>query len=104
MISKNNKLWTLIGMLQVLLLLLVACNPAPTSTSTATTNVEHKEPVLSDTLIRDCKAGDFASENVGLPIGEKAINFRLKDLKGTEISLSQLLADKPVLLIFGSFT
>jgi cytochrome oxidase Cu insertion factor (SCO1/SenC/PrrC family) len=103
--GKNNKLWVLIGMLQVLLLLLVACSPAATSSSQpASTNVKSKKLVLSDNLIRNCKAEDYASDKIGLPVGEKAINFTLKDLKGNDVTLSKLLVEKPVLLIFGSFT
>ena len=98
--SNNKKLWILAGALPTLLLLLAGCNPGLASNPDS----GQKELVLSDTLIRNCKEGDFANENVGLPVGEKAINFSLKDLKGNETSLAQLLAEKPVLMIFGSFT
>jgi len=60
--------------------------------------------VLQDILTRDCKAEDYASDKVGLPVGEKAVNFTLKNLKGNDVRLSQLLAEKPVVLIFGSFS
>jgi cytochrome oxidase Cu insertion factor (SCO1/SenC/PrrC family) len=107
--GKKNKLWMLIGMLQVLLLLLVACGPAATSSSQnsqpASTNVKSKEPVLSDTLSRGCGSpGVFASDKTGLAVGAKAINFTLKDTNGTEVRLSHLLAEKPVIMIFGSFS
>ena len=104
--GKNNKLRVLIGMLQVLLLLLVACSPAATSSSQpAGTNLKSKELVLSDTLSRGCGSpGVFASDKTGLAVGTKAINFTLKDTDGTEVRLSHLLAEKPVIMIFGSFS
>ena len=113
--GRNNRLWLLICVLQVLLLLLVACNQAPAATPTPTVSPpsstptpeatpEPGEPVLSDVLIGNCTADGFASDKIGLPVGEKAINFTLKDVQGTEVRLSRLLAEKPVVLIFGSFT
>jgi cytochrome oxidase Cu insertion factor (SCO1/SenC/PrrC family) len=102
MSGRNSRLWIVIGMLPMLILSLVACHP--TSTSGSNPGTEHNEPVLSGTLIGDCKAGQSPTENVGLPIGGKAINFTLKDVNGTEVRLSRLLAEKPVLMIFGSFT
>lgn len=47
-------------------------------------------------------SGDF--DNVGLEIGELAINFTLMDIYGREFRLSRLLAEKPVVMVFGSFT
>lgn len=41
---------------------------------------------------------------VGLRKGNPAIDFTLKDTKGQSYTLSSLLATKPVLLVFGSFT
>ena len=65
------------------------------------------EPILSDALITGCKparrpSGGFAT--VGLRVGEKAVDFKLKDVHGNEFVLSRLLAEKPVVMIFGSFT
>lgn len=65
------------------------------------------EPVLSDALIRGCNTtrwpgGGF--ETVGLKEGEQAVNFKLKDIHGNEFVLSWLLAEKPVMMVFGSFT
>lgn len=104
--GKNNKLWVLASILQVLLLLLVACTPAVTSSSQpASTNVKSQKLVLSDTLSRGCGSpGVFASDKTGLAVGTKAINFTLKDTDGTEVRLSHLLAEKPVIMIFGSFS
>ena len=36
--------------------------------------------------------------------GELAIDFTVKDTQGREFTLSKLLADKPVVMTFGSFT
>jgi len=41
---------------------------------------------------------------IGLEQGGKAVNFELKDIHGNTFVLSQLLASKPVVMIFGSFT
>ncbi len=64
------------------------------------------QPVLSNVLIRDCQrtapSGGF--ENVGLAVGETAIDFTLKDVDGNTVSLASLLGEKPVVMIFGSFT
>ena len=41
---------------------------------------------------------------LGLSVGDTAIDFRLRDLNGSEISFFELLADKPVMLEFGAYT
>ena len=41
---------------------------------------------------------------IGLEQGGKAVDFTLKDIHGNTFVLSQLLASKPVVMIFGSFT
>ena len=67
---------------------------------------ETRKPELSDSLIRGCQgrrsAGGF--DKAGLPEGETAVDFTLKDTVGTTVSLSELLREKPVVMIFGSFT
>lgn len=45
-----------------------------------------------------------AMETIGLKEGGKAVNFTLKDITGNEYVLSRLLAEKPVVMLFGSFT
>ena len=80
-----------------------------------TTSIEGREressdnisgPVLSNDLIRDIKrvrrSGDF--DNVGLTIGDTAVDFTLKDVDGNTVSLRGLLSEKPVVMVFGSFT
>ncbi len=86
----------------------LSSSPSLTPTPTTTSNVEPEEPVLSDSLKRDCQLtqspvrGD--PESAGLRVGEKAFNFTLRDIYGTEFRLSRLLAEKPVVMVFGSFT
>jgi hypothetical protein len=64
------------------------------------------EPPLSDNLKRNGRItqGDGGFDNTGLAIGETAVNFTLKDIHGADFRLSHLLAEKPVVLVFGSFT
>ena len=40
----------------------------------------------------------------GLEVGTTAIDFTLEDTFGNEVTLSKLLAEKPIVLILGSFT
>ncbi|MBW2651541.1 MAG: hypothetical protein JRC57_00435 [Deltaproteobacteria bacterium] len=47
---------------------------------------------------------NHASLTVALKKGDPAIDFTLKDTDGRSYTLSSLLATKPVLLVFGSFT
>jgi len=67
---------------------------------------ENVGPVLSNDLIRDVnrtrRSGDF--DNVGLAVGETAVDFTLKDVDGNTVSLRGLLSEKPVVMVFGSFT
>ena len=78
----------------------------PEPASNNNTDNELMEPVLLDTLKRNCQinrgSGNF--DQTGLAVGETAVNFTLKDINGSEFRLSRLLAEKPVLMIFGSFT
>ena len=63
-------------------------------------------PVLLEGLIRDCppteNRGNFS--DVGLSTGQLAVNFTLKDTQSKEFRLSSLLAQRPVVMVFGSFT
>jgi hypothetical protein len=64
--------------------------------------------MLSGILKRNCQDTQLPlSDNydeAGLQVGEKAIDFRLTDIHSTEFLLSQLLVEKPVVMVFGSFT
>ena len=107
---KNKRRWLLSGILAGLLMIPVACieatapTPMPTLTPSTLTPTPSPERELLDVLVTNCTAEGFASDKIGLPVGSKAVNFTLKDVKDNEMSLSRLLDEKPVLLIFGSFT
>ena len=82
---------------------LVACarpEPAPTAASAPT---EVDGPKLSTELIRGCQRSRSPGQGGPAP-GELAIDFALKDVGGKEYTLSRLLMEKPVVMIFGSFT
>jgi len=59
-------------------------------------------PLLSTDLVRGCKGRDQSTKHP--QEGDKAIEFALKDVEGNLYILSELLREKPVVLIFGSFT
>ena len=79
-----------------------------TPTPTPAPGMEHEKPALSNTLKRDCQPsrpdGRNQFDNAGLEVGERAVDFTLKTTDGTELTLSELLAEKPVMMVFGSFT
>ncbi len=66
------------------------------------------EPVLSTELRRNgemmTSGGKRGFDESGLGIGETAVNFTLRDIDSREFRLSRLLAEKPVVMVFGSFT
>jgi hypothetical protein len=66
------------------------------------------EPVLSTELRRNdemmTSGGKRGFDKSGLGIGETAVNFSLRDIDGRECRLSSILAEKPVVMVFGSFT
>ncbi len=71
-------------------------------------NTASDEPVLSTELRRNgemmTSGGKDGFGEAGLRIGETAVNFTLRGIGGREFRLSRLLAEKPVLMVFGSFT
>ena len=75
--------------------------PVPSSSPTATPT---EEPVLSASLKRGCTTAEGGFDNAGLSVGEVAVNFTLKDIHGEDYRLSRLLGEKPVLMVFASFT
>ena len=88
--------------------LLAACSAAvePTALAPAATPDGADVPVLSDALKHNCSQsgsrGGFAS--AGLDVGATAVDFTLRDVYGDEYTLSRMLAEKPVVMVFGSFT
>lgn len=75
-------------------------SPSPDTSPAPAPDVLPAMPVLSDDLKRDCL--EFSAGS--LQVGELAIDFTLKDIHGTELTLSQLVAEKPVVMVFGSYT
>jgi hypothetical protein len=62
-------------------------------------------PVLSSNLKRGCEPAFSTSFNgVGIAEGTMAVDFSLIDTKGSKVSLSGLLSEKPVVMVLGSFT
>ena len=59
-------------------------------------------PSLSTDLVRGCERRGPGAQ--GPQQGETAIEFTLMDVDGQPYILSELLKEKPVVLVFGSFT
>ena len=57
---------------------------------------------LSTDLVRGCDRRDGTDPK--LQEGDKAVEFILEDVTGSTFTLSELLSEKPVALIYGSFT
>lgn len=113
----RGKLWLVLVILVLLGPAIVACSPAsestpalptPESTPAPPASVELEEPALTGTLKSVCQSAQSSVRGnfdiAGLGLGEKAVNFILRDTYGSETRLSQLLAEKPVMMVFGSFT
>jgi hypothetical protein len=76
----------------------------PTSTPLSPTPEPTHETalVLSTELVSGCERQDGSDPN--LREGDLAVDFSLMDVGGNTFVLSDLLKDKPVALIYGSFT
>ena len=74
-----------------------------TSTRSPPSAVPAVPAEVTTEVVRDCAPGGFRGVGGPLP-GELAIDFTLKDVHGDEHHLLDLLAEKPVVLVFGSFT
>jgi hypothetical protein len=69
-------------------------------------------PNLSDAVVANCfnwPAEEFSPDNhavntTSLGLGELAVELELLDTDGAPFSLSGLLAERPVLMVFGAFT
>jgi peroxiredoxin len=105
-------------LLLLLLAALTACGPAaptvtalpqPTPSATTTPKVTPTPRPMpppiepASKLSRRCDQGQSSTARPMVP-GEMAIDFALKDTKGTAYTLSSLLAEKPIVLIFGSYS
>ena len=84
---------------------LPATTPTAAATPTATPTPRPLPPALepASTLARRCDQYQSFATRPMTP-GQLAIDFTLKDTKGNGYTLSNLLAEKPVVMIFGSFT
>lgn len=68
-------------------------------------------PVLSDGIVSSCfdwPAEEFTADNHAqiqtIAEGSLAVEFILEDVDGTAYTLSDMLLEKPVLMVFGSYT
>jgi len=122
MIHKMPKLNFWLLLITGILVLLPACNNETCTESTthtsssspqssviqSTAEVEPQGLKLSDALKRNCGPNQAETRNsfrnVGLEVGTVAVDFTLRDTFGNEVTLSELLVDKPVVMVFGSFT
>ena len=111
--TSGTKSWLSMTAISMLVLAITACAPETAPEPKPEPGIipssvvqEIKIPELSDALQRNYQrnrpAGGF--ENVGLAIGETAVDFTLKDIHGTTYRLAELLSVKPVVMVFGSFT
>jgi cytochrome oxidase Cu insertion factor (SCO1/SenC/PrrC family) len=80
-----------------------ACSVTEQTSTTEEVTASPESPVrleLSTELNRNCAPFSASAPKSG----ELAIDFTLKDIHGTEFTLSELLAEKPVVMVFGSYT
>lgn len=63
-------------------------------------------PLLAGELTANCQPDEKSNDGIGpgIGVGETAVDFTLDDISGLPVNLSELLAEKPVVMIFGSFT
>jgi hypothetical protein len=73
--------------------------PIPTSSTPEATKAA---PILSAALDRDCEFKVPTGKK--LKGGDLAVEFTLRDVYGNAYTLSEMLQEKPVVLIFGSYT
>lgn len=105
-IYKMLKLKLFLTLPLVILLLIAGCGSV---TDTGITSPKTQQILQSsDNLKRNC---DFriaesmdSFKDEGLEVSTTAIDFTLKDTNGNEVTLSDLIADKPVVMVLGSFT
>jgi hypothetical protein len=90
----------------VSVVLLLACGPAEETTAPV------QEPLELRTADSGCfhypmtdfNTHNYAETEISIASGDRAAEFELRDLEGATYTLSGLLAEKPVLLVLGSFT
>lgn len=100
-------IWSVITAIIILALVCVACTSADEPSEITDSGIPGTtEIILSDALLRNCERSEALRDfnNSGLVVGETAVDFTLQDTQGNIISLSGLLIEKPVMMVFGSFT
>jgi hypothetical protein len=79
--------------------------PVAASPALASPSVQRSGLLPSGALKRGYyRAGSEGFTNVGLSVGQTAVDFTLQDTAGDWVSLSALLDEKPVIMVLGSFT
>ena len=61
-------------------------------------------PILPTALVRGYDRAEALNGASGPAVGTPAVDFVLNDIQGHSVSLSGLLAEKPVMMILGSYT
>ncbi len=103
----REKPWLGITVIILLTLVFGACTSTSKSGEITDSDTQGTtELALSDALLRGCERAEGSRNfsNSGLAVGETAVDFTLQDTQGNIISLSDLLIEKPVVMVFGSFT
>jgi hypothetical protein len=80
----------------------VTNGPEPTAQVITPTGYQIFSPELTGNLRTGCTKKD--PRTASPKEGELAVNFMLRDVNGVEYTLSEMLSEKPVYMIFGSFT
>ncbi|MFV1948743.1 MAG: hypothetical protein ACC633_02285 [Anaerolineales bacterium] len=80
----------------------VTNGPEPTAQVMTPTGSQTFSPDLADNLKSGCTKKDPKTSSP--KEGELAVEFSLRDVNGVEYTLSEMLSEKPVYMIFGSFT
>ena len=80
----------------------VTIGPEPTAQVMTPAVPQAFSPELANYLTAGCTKKDPKMSSP--KEGELAVEFSLRDVNGVEYTLSELLSEKPVYMIFGSFT
>ena len=80
----------------------VTIGPDPTTQVMTPAVPQAFSPELANHLTAGCTKKDPKMSSP--KEGELAVEFSLRDVNGVEYTLSELLSEKPVYMIFGSFT
>jgi|GEM_PF-815760 len=98
------KIVTLLTLLLIAFAVPGGCSGGDEPNPTPTPERLELSPALKTNCQPETGFGRDRFDAVGPAIGKKAFDFELKDTKGQTFLLSRLLAEKPVVMIFGSAT